>query len=110
MYCGERWNISRTRAHEYIQASDIAKRISQVFAIANIPKPRESQLRPLIAVKKEHQAEVWKQAVETAPQGVVTAKHVSNVVKLQPRERLAPKRVEAKEVEQHLERSATHHF
>jgi len=46
----------------------------------DIPKT-ESQTRPLSRLEPEQQKEVWKKAVETAPEGKVTAKHVESIVR-----------------------------
>lgn len=40
----------------------------------------ESQLRPLAPLEPEAQREVWTKAVETAPEGKITAKHVEQTV------------------------------
>lgn len=57
----------------------------------------ESQLRPLIKLRDNpaQQREAWQKAVETAPEGKVTAAHVSKVVKEitgeQPKQKPEPK-------------------
>lgn len=40
----------------------------------------ERQLRPLAKLEPEQQREAWKKAIETAPDGKVTAKHITEVV------------------------------
>ena len=41
----------------------------------------ERQIRPLARLEPEQQRTAWQKAVETAPEGKVTAAHVSKVVK-----------------------------
>ncbi len=41
----------------------------------------ESHLRPLTHLPPEQQKEVWKEAIDTAPDGKITAKHVEALVK-----------------------------
>lgn len=40
----------------------------------------ESQLRPLSRLEPEQQQQVWQRAVETAPEGGITAAHVKDVI------------------------------
>jgi hypothetical protein len=77
-YCRDRWQMSRPRAYELIHASSVVAGLS---AIADMPLPtNEAQTRPLAALPPEQQREVWKEAVETAPAGKVTAAHVAATV------------------------------
>lgn len=75
-YCKERWGMSRFYAHRMIEAAAVA---DNLLPIGNIPAT-ESQARPLTTLEPEQQREVWRQAVETAPNGKVTAAHVQSVV------------------------------
>lgn len=54
-----------------------AERNLEICPMGQIP---ERQLRPLASLLPEQQKEVWEKAVETAPEGKVTAKHVENTV------------------------------
>lgn len=79
------------QAQRYIfyqyQAAEIELNVSDctMVQLGTIP---ERQLRPLSKIKDpQQQREVWQYAVETAPEGKVTAAHVSKVVK----ERTTPK-------------------
>jgi hypothetical protein len=75
-YCRERWGMTRMRASQLIQAAEIMGDVNNCLqAPAN-----EAQARPLAAVAPEDRAEVWREAVETAPNGKVTAAHVQRVV------------------------------
>jgi len=69
-YCQDRWNLSRPRAYQLIDAAAIAGRLS---TIVDILPATESQARPLTQLEPEEQAVAWQQAVETAPNGKVTA-------------------------------------
>lgn len=70
-----------SQAHLYrqLEAAQTEKVISPIGEM-EIP---ESQLRPLTKLKDnpEAQREAWQQAVATAPEGKVTAKHVESVVR-----------------------------
>ena len=44
------------------------------------PIQNEAQARPLAIVPREDRPAVWREAVETAPDGKVTARHVRSVV------------------------------
>jgi len=75
-YCRERWGIARQRAYELIDAAEIFNDLS---GIADKPT-RQSHAAPLAAVPPAERAEVWQEAVATAPNGKVTAAHVADVV------------------------------
>lgn len=74
-YCQDTWNFSRSHAYRFI---DSVKVIGNLSPVGDIP---ERQLRPLAKLEPEQQREAWKKAVETAPEGKITAAHVANVVK-----------------------------
>lgn len=76
-YCRERWDISRPRAYQLIEAAQLVSGLS-----TNVDKPpaNEGQARELAAVPAEQRQEVWREAVETAPNGKVTGAHVKAVV------------------------------
>lgn len=78
-YCRERWEMSRPRAYELIGAAQVTEKLS---GIPDIPAPKNAeQAKPLTAIKDpEQQAAAWQEAVATAPEGKVTAKHVAAVV------------------------------
>lgn len=64
----------------YIWKLHTANQIEKLLpnrAVGDIP---ESQLRPLTGLPPETQRTVWQQAVETAPNGKVTAAHVQSTV------------------------------
>lgn len=78
--CKDRWGFKRSYAYELIKASEIADNLS---GAPDIPAPTSvAQLRPLTTIKDpEEQREIYQKAVETAPEGKVTAKHVENTIK-----------------------------
>lgn len=75
-YCQDRWQMSRPRAYQLIEAAKVKDNLSTTVDIS----PNERQLRPLAALPPEQQSEAWQQAVATAPDGKVTAAHVEGVV------------------------------
>jgi hypothetical protein len=73
-YCKERWGFERRRAYQFIDAaivSDNVKNFSQY-------QIKESHTIPLAKLNDnpDQQREAWRKAVETAPEGKVTAAHV----------------------------------
>lgn len=76
-YCQRRWQFSRIQAHRLIDAAGITRNL---LPIGNRLPATESQARPLAALEPEQQREAWQRAVETAPEGKVTAAHVQSVV------------------------------
>lgn len=75
-YCKERWGFTRMRASQLIASAKVVANVNNC-----LQKPtHESQTRPLARLEPEQQTEAWKKAVETAPEGRLTAKHVETVV------------------------------
>jgi len=79
-YCRERFEIARRTAYRYIEASTVMENVTN-WSQAKCFPANEAQVRPLIRLEPEKQVDAWKEAVETAPDGHVTAKHVSKVVR-----------------------------
>lgn len=75
-YCRERWGMVQRHANRLIAAAETA---SALGPIGPIPAT-ESQARPLTALPAEMQPVAWQRAVETAPDGKITAAHVQSVV------------------------------
>jgi hypothetical protein len=78
-YCKDRWQFSRRRAYELIDASSVVENVRHGAQISGVPT-NERQTRPLSQLSAEQQAPAWEEAVRTAPDGKVTAKHVAEVV------------------------------
>lgn len=77
-YCQERWGIARNYANKLIAA---AETVDNLGTIVPIPPENEAQIRPLTRLEPDQQREAWQRAVETAPNGKVTAAHVEQVVR-----------------------------
>jgi hypothetical protein len=75
-YCKERWGMTKNYANRLISGAKVAEGL---VPVGTVPAS-ERQVRPLTALPKEKQAEAWREAVEVAPNGKVTAKHVQQVV------------------------------
>ena len=63
-----------------MKAAQIEQNIS-VSTIVDSGKIPEGQLRPLAKLEPEQQREAWTKAIETAPEGKMTAAHVQKVVR-----------------------------
>ncbi len=76
-YVRDRFDIARRTAFQYIQSAHAY----QLVHNCALTKPaNESQVRPLLRLSDEAMPDAWTKAVETAPDGKVTGKHVSTVV------------------------------
>ena len=76
-YCERRWQMTRDYANKLIGAAEV---VGNLNTIVSILPATESQARPLTKLEPEQQVEAWREAVETAPGGKVTAAHVAAVV------------------------------
>jgi hypothetical protein len=76
-YCLDRWGISRSRAYQLIDAAKVAENVS---TMVDTPLPSERQARPLAPLPAPQQREAWSKAVDSAPNGKPTAKHVERAV------------------------------
>jgi hypothetical protein len=76
-YCRERWGFTRMRASQMIAASAVYENVNHGLQ----PPATERQARPLTALPAEQQAAVWQKAVESAPNGTITAEHVARTVR-----------------------------
>jgi hypothetical protein len=65
------------RASQLIAAAEVVGNVNNCL---QSPPATESQARPLSGLEPEQQRVAWQQAVDTAPDGKVTAAHVENVV------------------------------
>ena len=78
-YCRVRWGFTRMRASQLISAAEVIENLG-VNNCLQTPAT-ESQARPLTVLEPAQQREAWQRAVETAPNGKVTAAHVESVVR-----------------------------
>jgi len=78
-YCRDRWELSIRYANKLMLATKTMDSL-QSTPIGVLPA-NEAQVRPLTKLETaEAQQEAWETVVETAPEGVITARHVSKVV------------------------------
>ena len=77
-YCKTKWDFSRSYAYRLIESANV---IDVVSPIGDIKPTTESQTRPLVLLPADQQLIAWQKAVETAPDGKVTAAHVYKIVK-----------------------------
>jgi hypothetical protein len=79
-YCLDVWGLKQSRAYQLLEAAKVAGNLAvQSSTIVEVPA-NEAQVRPLVQLKSDQQREVWQEAVQTAPKGKVTAKHVQKTV------------------------------
>ena len=76
-YCSERWGIARRQAYRLMDAAQVVENVSNWTQ--TVPAT-ESQARPLTGLPVDLQREAWQRAVDTAPNGKITAAHVASVV------------------------------
>lgn len=75
-YCRKKWEMSKRHANRLIGTVEVTKNVGPIG-----PKPEtESQARPLTTLPPIQQQQAWKRAVDTAPEGKVTARHVQKVI------------------------------
>lgn len=74
-YARERWNLSRTRSYELMEAAEV---VSAIADTGQAPPENEAQARQLARVSEPERAEVWRETVERT-EGKPTAKAVREV-------------------------------
>lgn len=79
-YCRVKWDFTRMYAHYLIESSKVIENVNHGLQSSVLPA-NERQTRPLARLEPEKQKEAWQKAVETAPEGKVTAAHVYKIVK-----------------------------
>jgi hypothetical protein len=81
-YCQERWQLSRPRVYQLMEAADVAGDLSTIVdKPADVP---ESHLRPLAVLDTpESRQAAWNRAADLAGTGKRTAKHVEQAVREQ---------------------------
>lgn len=85
-YCQERWDMKRRYADRLIESALVIETLSKMSPIGLIPST-ESQARELAGLTPEEQRKVWEKALETAPDGHITAAHIRET-----KEALLPRR------------------
>lgn len=76
-YCQKRWSMGKSRVYQMIDAATVVDNL-QKSKILDFP-PNESQARALSKLPADVQREVYDKAIDTAPNGRVTAAHVQRV-------------------------------
>lgn len=79
-YCKARWDFKKSYAYYLISATSAVDNISSLSTIVEKPTT-ENQCRPLARLPADQQLIAWQKAVETAPDGKITAAHVYKIVK-----------------------------
>jgi len=79
-YCKGVWDFTKSYANYLVAATVVIDNISEMTT--NVVKPvTEAQARSLAKLGAAKQIEAWQKAVETAPEGKVTAAYVYKIVK-----------------------------
>ncbi len=78
-YCAARWDFTKGRASQLITAAGVVDTVYNCKPKID-PPAHESHARELAKLDAKEQPKAWAEAVKTAPDGVVTAKHVASVV------------------------------
>lgn len=78
-YCQQRWDMSRPRAYQLIEAANVATNLSTNGRQID-PPANERQARPLTELAPDEQVIAWEVVRQTAPAGRITAAHVKSVV------------------------------
>ena len=83
-YCRVLWDMSDRYAEYQIKASNVVDNLTQnsnnCSSFGHLPK-NEAQARPLTNLSTDAQVLAWQRVVDTAPDGKITAAHVTRVVK-----------------------------
>lgn len=79
-YCKTKWDMGRSYAYSLMDSATVIENVRNCGQIEAAPAT-ESQCRPLARLEPDQQREAWQQAVDTAPEGKVTAAIVAKVVK-----------------------------
>lgn len=77
-FCSQRLRLKKSRVHQLLEFADL---LEETSALGPLAQPgNERQLRPLKLLPREERADAWAEAVETAPHGKLSARHVQAVV------------------------------
>jgi hypothetical protein len=77
IYCHQRWGFSRDKADQLINSLGVVENLEKTTTIVGIP---QTHVRPLASLPIEHQEVAWRRAVETAPEGHMTERHVRHTI------------------------------
>lgn len=79
-YCIARRGFTADYARKMLRASEVRSNL-EIDTIVSILPTNEAQTRPLTRLDPKDQSFVWQRAVETAPNGKVTAAHIEQTVR-----------------------------
>lgn len=74
-YCKEKWGFTARHGQRLLAAKEVT---DNVRPIGRIPD-HESQARPMVGLPAETQREVWREAIESADGGKITAERVAEI-------------------------------
>lgn len=77
-YCKGVWDMGINYSEKLMKSATVMKNIESSTIV--LPTT-ESQARPLAKLEPDQQREAWSKAVETAPEGKVTARHITKIIK-----------------------------
>ena len=75
-YCRERWGWTRQHSNRLIAGAEVATKLEPMGSKIQIT---ERLIRPIVDLEWNQQKKVFEEAVKTAPDGKLTAKHVAKV-------------------------------
>ncbi len=78
-YCRDRWDMGINYSEKIMNSAKVIDNLKSRTNGTTQPQS-ERQTRPLTRLSAPLQIEAWKKAVETAPEGKITAKHIEAVV------------------------------
>ena len=78
-YCRKRWDFTGRYARGLMASTGVIDNLAGT--IVPLKPVTESQCRPLVRLTADQQLIAWTKAVETAPDGKITAAHVYKIVK-----------------------------
>ena len=93
-YCRERWNLSRPRAYQLIDAADTAEEMSTIVDTPSITN--EGQARAITSTLKEHGPEVAAEVLREAARDTLTAASIIKVANELKRESRQEKQIHAR--------------
>jgi phage N-6-adenine-methyltransferase len=79
-YCRERWGFGGEHARRLMRSAEVVQNLRESPPMGGLLPANEKQARPLNALEPDQQREAWQRAVDTAPDGRITAGHVQRVV------------------------------
>ena len=80
-YCKETFDLDKSRAYRYINASEVSENVSPILATLNV-RLNESNYRVLAPLAKEQQKEVLQLAADKNAGGKITSRSLENAVKV----------------------------